>query len=137
MPSTTYPAWRSILLTSMIVCACTEDGDGGDEGAGSDDGSSTAARDGTGSSGATGATEDGGETSEDEGGTAEGSGSDGAPPEDPLACMEGDIPTESCWDQGPGECSDYGPPPACTDGVWACPDGYDFGGFGEGCEFPD
>lgn len=51
-------------------------------------------------------------------------------------CEPGAIPPDECWDQGPGECADSTIPPSCTDGVWVCPEGWDFGGFGEGCTFP-
>ena len=51
-------------------------------------------------------------------------------------CEPGDVPPSDCYDQGPGECADYAPPPNCDDGVWTCPNGFDFGGYGEGCEFP-
>lgn len=51
-------------------------------------------------------------------------------------CEPGDVPPDDCYDQGPGECADYAPPPNCTRGVWTCPNGFDFGGYGEGCEFP-
>lgn len=51
-------------------------------------------------------------------------------------CAEGDRPPSDCYDQGPGKCADFAPPPNCTDGVWTCPNGFDFGGYGEDCTFP-
>jgi hypothetical protein len=51
-------------------------------------------------------------------------------------CDGGRPAPDECWDQGPGECSDATQPPSCTDGAWQCPPGWDFGGFGEGCEWP-
>lgn len=52
-------------------------------------------------------------------------------------CEPGDEPPSDCYDQGPGECADYAPPPNCNDGVWTCPNGFDFGGYGDACEWPD
>lgn len=51
-------------------------------------------------------------------------------------CRPGDEPPDDCYDQGPGKCADFAPPPDCTDGVWTCPNGFDFGGYGEDCDFP-
>jgi hypothetical protein len=54
-----------------------------------------------------------------------------------IPCQDGDTPPDECWDQGPGECADSTVPPWCADdGMWTCPNGFDFGGFGEGCTFP-
>ena len=58
----------------------------------------------------------------------------------PIPCQQQDSPPpgfEECWDQGPGKCADATAPSFCADdGTWSCPNGYDFGGFGEGCTFP-
>jgi len=51
-------------------------------------------------------------------------------------CDGGQAAPDECWDQGPGECSDTTQPPSCTDGAWQCPPGWDFGGYGDGCEWP-
>ncbi len=58
----------------------------------------------------------------------------------PVPCQQQDSPPpgfEECWDQGPGKCADATAPSFCADdGTWSCPNGFDFGGFGEGCTFP-
>lgn len=53
-----------------------------------------------------------------------------------IPCEPGDTPPDECWDQGPGECSDATVAPSCDRGMWTCPNGFDFGGFGESCTFP-
>lgn len=61
-------------------------------------------------------------------------------PEDPRACAPGDTPPweyADCWDQGPGECADATQLPSCEQGQWECPPGWDFGGFGDGCTWPE
>ncbi|RMH00554.1 MAG: hypothetical protein D6705_00145 [Deltaproteobacteria bacterium] len=49
-----------------------------------------------------------------------------------AGCADGDMPPD-CYDQGPRQCSDATIPATCQDGVWTCPNGYDLGGFGDGC----
>lgn len=135
-----------LLLTSAIATGCTDRVDDLDDAAGSttaeqepdtegeDQESGESSSEDTGE----GTSEDTGEgTSEDSGGrTSEDSGEECEGPGCWIPCQPDDVPPDECWDQGPGECADSTVPPDCVEGMWECPAGWDFGGFGEGCTFP-
>ncbi len=140
----------SFLLASLVCLACTArenendattsvgEGGGSSSTGGEEDEPTTTGTDGEDPSATTGGSDESGSS-----GGSTSSGTSGEECEGPgcfIPCQELDAPPPGladCYDQGPGECGDATIPPNCAeDGHWVCPDGWDFGGYGEGCTFP-